>query len=340
MYEFVTDQTAAEFEAFMRSHKNGNFLQASFWRDVKAEWSSRRIISRGEDGAVRAAMLLLIRKVPFLPYNFLYAPRGPVCDPAEKEGMKELIDAVRVVAKETKAYIFKCDPSFLQGDEEFVRSAKYCGLKILPAGKNFDGVQPNFVFRLNIEGKTEEEIFASFHQKWRYNIRLASRKGVSVRIGDRSDLPAFHEIMKVTGKRDNFGIRPLEYFERMYDVMSPENLRLYVAEIDGQPVSATIAIFYGDKVWYLYGASDNEHRNCMPNYLLQWEMIKWAVSLGCRIYDFRGVSGDLSPENPLYGLYRFKKGFGGELIEFVGECQLVFKPLIKKCVDLGQKILK
>lgn len=340
MYEFVTEKTANEFEKFMTTHPNGNFLQASVWADVKKDWTSRRIISRDDEGNVRAAMLLLIRKVPYMPYNYLYAPRGPVCDPDEKEGMKDLIDAVRVVAKETHGYIFKADPSFEHDDERFKESAKYCGLEILPAGKNFDGVQPNFVFRLNIEGKTEEELFNNFHSKTRYNIRLASRKGVTVRLGDRSDLPKFHEIMKVTGERDHFGIRPLWYFEHMWDVMHEENLRLYIAEIDGEMVSATIAIYYGDKVWYLYGASDNEHRNCMPNYLLQWEMIKWAVELKCRIYDFRGVSGDLSPENPLYGLYRFKKGFSGELIEFIGETQIVFKPFAKKMIDLGQKILR
>lgn len=340
MYEFVTENNAAEFERFMSESKYGNFLQASIWAGVKKEWDSRRIISRDDNGNVRAAMLLLIRKVPHLPFSYLYAPRGPVCEPDEADGMMDLINAVREVAKQTNGYIFKCDPSFLADDERFKKSAEKCGLQLLPAGKNFDGVQPNFVFRLNIEGKTEDEIFENFHSKWRYNIRLASRKGVTVRIGDRSDLPKFHEIMKVTGERDHFGIRPLEYFENMYDVMYEKNLRLYVAEIDGEMVSGTIAIYYGDKVWYLYGASDNEHRNCMPNYLLQWEMIKWAVELGCKIYDFRGVSGDLSPENPLYGLYRFKKGFNGELLEFVGEAQIVFKPFVKKCVDLGQKILR
>lgn len=340
MYEFINEKTAAEFEDYMQSQPYGNFLQSSVWAKVKKDWTSRRIISRGENGEIRAAMLLLIRKVPHLPYSYLYAPRGPVCNPDEKEGMKDLIDAVKIVAKEVRGYIFKADPSFLIDDERFKESAEYCGLEILPAGKDFDGVQPNFVMRLDVENKSEDELLNSFHSKWRYNIRLAARKGVTVRIGDRSDLPKWHEIMKVTGERDHFGIRPLWYFEHMYDVMHEENLRLYIAEIDSEMVAGTIAIYYGDKVWYLYGATDNEHRNCMPNYLVQWEMIKWAVEKKCRIYDFRGVSGDLSPENPLYGLYRFKKGFNTELIEFVGETQIVFKPFIKKCVDLGQKILR
>ena len=338
MYKFV-DKNSCEFHDFASTHPNGNFLQAPFWSEIKKGWDSEYIISYDDNGNVRGTMLLLIRKVPKLPYTFLYAPRGPVCDPSDEAALKDLIDAVREVARKRKGYIFKCDPSFLYTDETFKTAANNVGLKVKPSGKNFEGIQPNFVFRLDIEGKTYEELFNAFHSKTRYNIRLAGRKGVTVRRGDKSDLPAFHEIMKVTGERDRFSIRPLEYFELMYDVMADENLRLYVAELDGKMIAGTIAIYYGDKVWYLYGASSNEHRNVMPNYLLQEEMIKWGIEKKCKIYDFRGVSGDMSPENPLYGLYRFKSGFSGELVQFIGECEIVFKPMINCLANLAQKIL-
>ena len=103
-------------------------------------------------------------------------------------------------------------------------------------------------------------------------------------------------------------------------------------------IAATIAVRYGKKTWYLYGASDNEFRNLMPNYLLQWEMIRWAVEGGCDVYDFRGVSGDLSPDNPLYGLYRFKKGFSGELTEFCGEFNLLLRPDVDRFVRSLMKL--
>ena len=135
-----------------------------------------------------------------------------------------------------------------------------------------------------------------------------------------------------TGLRDGFVVRSLEYFERMFDVMG-DNLRLYLAKYKGKIIAGTIAIYYGDKVWYLYGASSNQHRNVMPNYLLQWEMIKWAIENKCKIYDFRGVSGDIDENNPLYGLYRFKKGYGGKLTEFVGEFEMVYHPFIAFLVD-------
>ena len=107
---------------------------------------------------------------------------------------------------------------------------------------------------------------------------------------------------------------------------------------EGAPIAGTLAIHYGDKVWYLYGASSNEHRNLMPNYLLQWRMIQWAVETGCRVYDFRGVSGNVSEDNPLYGLFRFKQGFGGDFTEFVGEEDLVLSPVIYWAVEHGTSV--
>ena len=188
-----------------------------------------------------------------------------------------------------------------------------------------------------MKGKTEEELLNSFESKWRYNIRLAMRKGVTVRICGPEMLEDFYRIMVETGMRDNFVTRPLSYFRRMMDSMG-EHLRLYMAFYEDKPIAGTLAIHYGDKVWYLYGASSNSYRNVMPNYLLQWEMMRWALAEGCTLYDFRGVSGDLSPDNPLYGLYRFKKGFGGEFTEFCGEFELCLKPAVGRSIELLRKV--
>ena len=190
------------------------------------------------------------------------------------------------------------------------------------------------------EGKTEEELLANFHQKWRYNIRLAERKGVTVRICGKEMVPAFSDLMLTTGVRDGFVTRKPEYFAAMLDNLG-EHARLYMAfDPNDTPIAGTLAIHYGDKVWYLYGASSNEHRNLMPNYLLQWRMIQWAVETNCRIYDFRGVSGDVSEDNPLYGLFRFKQGFGGDFTEFVGEMDLVLSPVIYWAVEHGTSVFK
>ena len=340
--KITTDYNEKKLEEFLQSHPKSHFMQSFEWTKVKANWKHEFVVAYDDKDNIVGAMMVLIRKVPGLPYTLMYAPRGPVCDIYNLELMQGLINKVRELAKKYKAYTLKLDTDALATDEKFADIVKKCGFKLPKQNKNFEGIQPRFVFRINnLRGKTEDEILASFEQKTRYNIRLASKKGVTVKIGTRDDLKAFHRIMLETGVRDNFVIRSLEYFEKMYDELGPNHLRLYMAYLeDGTPIAGTIAILYGDKCWYLYGASSNAHRNVMPNYLLQWSMIKWAIENNCNVYDFRGVSGNLDENSPLYGLYRFKKGFNGDFTEFIGELDLVFKPFIRLVLEKGGAIYK
>lgn len=323
-----------DYEQFVQNHPKGHFCQSEKWAMLKDNWKHETVTAEDENGNIKGLMSILIRKMPVVPYTMMYAPRGPVCDVHDKETIAELTEKIRGLAKKYNAYVMKIDPDVSVEDKEFMQIMSECGYKLQDTGKNFEGIQPKFVFRLNVEGKTEEEVFSIFHTENRRKIRIARDKmGVEVKIGTRDDLPEFHKIMVETGLRDKFVVRSLEYFQKMYDVFAPENLRLYCAYLDGEMIAGTIAIHYGDKVWYLYGASSNEHRKAMPNYLLQWEMIKWAIEEKCRIYDFRGVSGDISEDNPLYGLYRFKKRFNGDFVEFVGEYELPLKPFISKIIN-------
>lgn len=339
MIEFVNSNNLEEFEAFISHHPKGHFMQSHMWSRQKPEWAWEGIVSRNAEGSIRGAMSVLIRKVPYLPYQLMYAGRGPVCDIHDKETILELTEGAKTLAKKYHAYSLKIDPDVLSCDEEFKKIMLDAGYTHLDTGKNFSGIQPRFVFRLNVEGKTQEEVFALFHSKTRYNIRLAERKGVEVKLMGKEAVADFSRIMMETGVRDGFVVRSADYFANMLDNLG-EHARLYMAYAGDVAVAGTLAIQYGDKVWYLYGASSNSHRNLMPNYLLQWNMIQWAVETGCRIYDFRGVSGDLSEDNPLYGLYRFKKGFNGDFTEFIGEFDLIFNPLVHTAVEKGEKTFR
>ena len=164
-------------------------------------------------------------------------------------------------------------------DSAGLKPKRSLGFKIKDDSKDFkDEIQPRFVFQLDLRGKSKDTIFSEFQSKTRYNVRLASKKGVEIKEGNKEDLKDFHRIMVETGKRDNFLIRSLSYFEKMYDNLYPNHMKLMMAYHEGKPISGIIDIIYGNKVWYLYGASSNEHRNLMPNYLLQWEMIKMAIA--------------------------------------------------------------
>ena len=340
MYEFITEKTLPEYEAFVQSHPKGNFAQSYLWGKQKPMWQWDAIAVRGADGAIRGSLAVMTRKVPGIGRTLMYGCRGPVCDLDDRETFSQLLDGAKVLAKKYKSYVIKIDPDVPSSNTAFSSMLQSFGFRAKEGGKNFEAIQPRYVFRLNVEGKTEEELLANFHQKWRYNIRLAERKGVTVRVCGKEMVPAFSDLMLTTGVRDGFVTRKPEYFAAMLDNLG-EHARLYMAfDPNDTPIAGTLAIHYGDKVWYLYGASSNEHRNLMPNYLLQWRMIQWAVETNCRIYDFRGVSGDVSEDNPLYGLFRFKQGFGGDFTEFVGEMDLVLSPVIYWAVEHGTSVFK
>ncbi len=339
MYERITEATIPEYEAFVQHHPKGHFAQSVLWAKQKPSWKWEAVAVRGEDGAICGAMAVLIRKVPGTPFTLMYGCRAPVCDVHDRETIAELLRGLKALAKEYHSYVIKLDPDVPSSDRTFDAVMRSLGFRLKEGGKNFEAIQPRYVFRLNIEGKSCDELMAAFHQKTRYNIRLAIRKGVEVKIEGKEAVPAFAALMLTTGVRDGFVTRQPQYFADMLDNLG-SHARLYMAYIDGEPIAGTLAIHYGDKVWYLYGASSNEHRNLMPNYLLQWSMIQWAVELGCRIYDFRGVSGDLSEDNPLYGLYKFKKGFSGDFVEFIGEMDLVLNRPVYFAVEHGTNVFK
>lgn len=337
---FVTEETKGEYTKFLEGHERCNFQQSLEWGNVKTNWIKEVVLAENENKEIIGSVCVWIRKMPIFG-NMMYASRGPVCDIHNKEVLEQLTEGVKELGKKYNAFVFRMEPDIEKNDQEFRNIVEQLGYKIKDDAKDFkDEIQPRFVFRLNIKDKTEDEILQNCHSKTRYNIRLAKRKGVVVKEGTRDDLKDFHKIMIETGSRDGFIIRSLEYFEKMYDELAPNHMKLLMAYYEDKPISGIIPIMYGNKTWYLYGASSNAHRNLMPNYLLQWEMIKEAIRNKNDVYDFRGVSGVVDENHPQYGLYRFKKGFGADFTEFIGEVYLPFKPMTYKLYKLAEKTFR
>ena len=328
------------YKKFIESHPRCNFQQSLEWGEVKDSWIKEVILSEDDNGNIVGSLCVWIRKIPLFG-NMMYSARGPICDIYNEKVIQDLIDGAKLLADKYHAFVLRMEPDILKSDETFRIIAEDKGLKIKDDSKDFkDEIQPRFVFRLNLKGKDADQIFKEFHSKTRYNIRLATKKGIVVKEGTREDLKKFHEIMVETGSRDNFIIRSLEYFEKMYDAMFPEHMKLLMAYHEDEAIAGIIPIMYGNKVWYLYGASSNKHRNLMPNYLLQWTMIQEAIERGADIYDFRGVSGVVDESHPQYGLYRFKKGFNAEFTEFIGEVYQPYKPLKYKLYKHAEKAFR
>ncbi len=335
--EIVRIDNAAEFDAFVRSHPKGHMMQTSAWGKVKKEWEWVGFIKRDNNGEIKGVCGVLLRSIPMMPYKMMYAPRGPVCDLSDKETVRDLLLAAKEYGVKNKAVTLKIDTDTLASNEEYINLLKEIGFTFKDHNASFDTVQARYILRLDVKGKTEEEVMASFHPKTRYNTRLAARKGVTIEIKGSEACEEFHDLMLVTGERDNFATRDTSYFKRIMDAFG-DDARIYLAKYDGKTIAGALDVLCGDKVWYVYGASSNEYRNVMPNYLVQWEMIKWAIENNCSCYDFRGGYPD--EENPLHGIFKFKIGFTNEYMELMGEADLVINKLGFAAVNAAQKAAK
>ena len=330
---------STEYEAFVGNHRNGSIMQSLGWSRVKCSWNREAIVLRDSDGAITAAMQILAKKLPIFGKSILYAPRGPVCDLHDGRAVAELFEGVKVLAKKHDAYLFKIDPYVRRDDEDFIAQMKELGFQYNLEEREAYAVQSRCNYMLPIAGRTAEEVFASFHSKWRYNIRLAQRRGVECRAYGAEGLDDFYRLMEETGKRDHFLIRPKAYFASMLDSLG-KHCRLYLCTHDGVALSGAVATQYAGKTCYVYGASSNEHRNLMPNYLMQWTMIQWAIESGCFLYDFQGIPHYDDETHPNYGVYRFKQGFNGEVVELAGEFDYVFCPYMSVWVDRAERVVK
>jgi len=335
--EILRREQYPEYEEFVSGHPRGEFMQSTRWQEVKSNWKWEAVVSRDGEGRIAGACGVLIQKMPLFGTTFLYAPRGPVCDIHDRQVLADLKAGVDQLAKTYNAHLFKMDPDVAADDQEFLRLMDKMGFARFYGPDGFETIQARFNYRLYLQGRTEAELMAGFTQKTRYNIRVARKHGVEVRPVGPERLDDFMKIYQVTGARDGFNTRPKEYFQRMLSALGP-HCRLYMGFYEGQAICGAIATNYAGKTCYVYGASDNAHRNVMPNYLMQMEMIRWAVETGCDVYDFQGISGDMENENGhMYGLYRFKRGFGGQVDELAGEFNYLYKPVTARLVDAAIK---
>ncbi len=327
--EILPPSEAPRWREFVADAPNGDALQCMEWGDLKSGtgWTPFTIAVL-DGGRIVAGAMALKRPAP-MGKSIIYCPRGPVVDLADGEACGCVMEGLRKLARDEKAILVKIDPPVT--GEEAAESLRGLGFRPAPLEeKGFGGTQPRAVMKTEPLGD-DEDLLARFKSKWRYNIRLAARKGVEI-TGDttKGDLKAFYAILQETGARDGFHVRDYGYYEAIWDCVIDAGLgRLFMASLDGQPLSGAIDFILGRQCWYVYGASSNEHRNLMPNHLLQWRMMQWARDEGCETYDFRGVPLD-RPGNDtgLEGLVRFKAGFDARYVEYVGEWDLPLSSLL------------
>ena len=335
-YEILPPDRYDEYEDFASSHRYGSFMQSVNWTKVKDNWGHEVLVVRDQDGAIRGGALVLLKKLP-LGYTMLYSPRGPVCDYLDKGVMQVLLSGIRELAQKHKGVFFKCDPMVEETDRPVIDTFRALGYQIKEGCAESETVQRRYNYILpDIQGKTPDEVIASFSQKTRYNIRVAKRHNVECRVCGKEGLDDFVMLSRITAERDNFTDRSKEYYAKMLDAFG-ENMRLYLCYYEGVPLSGAMCCQYAGKTNYIFGASDSKYRNVMPNYLMQWEMIGWALEGGCYIYDFLGIPVNCDPDSPMYGVYRFKKGFNGRAVGYAGEFDYIFRPAMHRLFTMAQE---
>jgi peptidoglycan pentaglycine glycine transferase (the first glycine) len=331
---------AQEWDAFVAAHPNGHLLQTSAWGQLKSAfgWSASRVAVRTGD-AIAAGAQILFRRLP-LGATLAYVPKGPLVDWADEEVLQALTGALAQKGHSQRAIMLKIEPDLLD-------SASPPQLAELGFQAARQTIQPRRTILVDISSD-EGAILGAMKSKTRYNIRLAERKEVRVFEGSRQDVDVFARLMDVTGERDSFGVHSLAYYRLAYDLFQPLDMaRLFIARYEEQPIAGLMAFASGQKAWYMFGASGNEHRERMPNYALQWAAIRWARSRACHTYDLWGVP-DAEEEvleaqftgrqDGLWGVYRFKRGFGGRLVRYVGAFDHVYNQALYRLYHLALRL--
>jgi len=338
-------------------------LKAGFgWRAERTAWLDPGGRPRAASQVLYRAQRI---PLPGLRLSLAYCPKGPTLDWADGAVRREVLAGLVRSARQAGAFLLKIDPevplslgpaeeaadaspSAAEGTQEASASGADGAQGVSAAGpesqsdlpgrslitelqaagwrRSADRVQFDNTILLDLT-PAEEQILAGMKQKTRYNIRLAQRHGVQVRPGGLEDLDLLMRMYAETSSRDGFVIRDPAYYRRAWeDFMGAGMAQPFIAEVEGEPVSGLIAYRFGATAWYLYGMSRSAHREKMPNHLLQWEAMRWAKSGGCAHYDLVGIPGRPDPSDSLWGLYRFKVGFGGELLRTVGAWDYPLRP--------------
>jgi lipid II:glycine glycyltransferase (peptidoglycan interpeptide bridge formation enzyme) len=322
-----------EWNEALKSLPNPHLLQTWEWGESKSKygWKPDRIIWRDGSGVAVAAAQILKRRSA-LGLNILYCPRGPILNWTHVDLITKVLEDIQQFTQQSNAIFLKIDPE-VSAAEMLSPSGELTSISVgeqvtkllseigfLPS---VEQIQYRSTVRLNLH-LPEEEILAQMKQKTRYNIRLASRKGVNVILGTQDDFELLYRMYAETSVRDNFAIREGAYYHDVWNAFHHAGMaQPFIAIVDGSPVAGLILFRYGETAWYLYGMSRDEHRNKMPNHLLQWEAIKWAKATGSKVYDFWGAPDELDPSDPMWGVYRFKAGFGATFVKTVGAWDFV-----------------
>ena len=328
-FEIVDEIT---WDGCIKKFPDAHFLQTSLWAKVKLEngWVPFYLIWKDSQGNLYAGAMVLERTEKFMSIfsvKIHYCPKGPLFTEKNKDAINEVLKGLQIFSKKRNGLFIKIDPDFVtEIQTEDIENTSFLAvdpdypeiLKINKWIESKEQIQFCNTIILSLE-KSDDQLMKEMKQKTRYNIRLSERKGVQVRIGEMSDLERLFNLYAETAIRDHFVIRSKKYYINLWKRFIEAGLaEAIIAELDGELLAAVIIYYFSGRAYYVYGMSSDKNRNLMATYLLQWKAIQRAREKDCIIYDFWGAPDELNESDRMWGVYKFKLGFGGIFIRTVG----------------------
>ena len=355
----ITDQQ--QWNEFLTSQPRGHLLQSYEWGEL-SQFLGARIYRLGalENGCMAGAMQLIVSSVPMpvpgLHFDWLYCARGPTVEHPDSPALTALVEHAHAIARKEHVVVLRLEPNIADDDpemESWIAAYRALGFQINPFS-----IHERRSWVLDIRPDAEQ-LLANFKTTWRQNVRIAERKGIIVReaVGagaerrggsgadeERGSLPppvveelasahadfdAYYNLLQITSERDAFFIHSKDYHKEVLRRFAAEgDAVLYLAEHEGEALAAKMLIRFGDWCWDMFGASSNSKRNLKATYLLQFRCIQWAKARGCSYFDFRAIPENLEPGEAMWGVYEYKKGFGGFPRLHMPTQDYVYRPLI------------
>ncbi len=322
--------TQAEWDRLVLSLPQPHLLQSWLWGEIKHSfgWRPERWVWEDAAGKLVAAAQVLERRLPGpLPLTVLYTPKGPLLGWEDQAVRTAVLDDLETLARRRGVVQLKIDPDLpvgygLPGQDDHRPNPTGTDVMAILADRRWTASDENIQFANTMIvdlRRSEDKLLADMKQKTRYNVRLAARKGVDIRAGITADLDLLYQMYAETSIRDGFVIRSPSYYQEVWGrFMQAGQAQPLIASVGGEPVAALIVFAFGPTAWYLYGMSRDAHREKMPNYLLQWEAVRWAKTKGCERYDLWGAPDTFDESDPMWGVYRFKDGFNARVMRTIG----------------------
>jgi lipid II:glycine glycyltransferase (peptidoglycan interpeptide bridge formation enzyme) len=328
----VAQEQRVLWDAWMNQQPTGHLLQSWAWGELKERvgWHPLRLALWDEEQhEIVAAVQVLRRGAPHMPLrlgHLAYIPRGPVIDWSRQDLCAGFFTVLDSHLRQQGALAVHMELNLSLDTPQAEQALNY--MQILRTRPEH-AIQPVRTIVLDLE-PSEERLLAAMKEKWRYNIRLARRREVRVRVAEtEADVEAWYALLQQTSERDAFGVHTIDYYLSAWRLLAQQGYaRLMLAEYEGKLLAGIFVTLFAGEAIYMYGASSNELRQLMPNYLLQWEAICWAKQAGATRYDFWGIPLTDDADEALAGVYRFKRGWGGRVVCLSGCYERAYQPLV------------